>query len=260
VSYSSMDSNYTVLACTAAGVAVGAAAAYFLAPAKRANRNAAFELRYFPVMAKGLGPTLVAEYSGLPWKGNKELGFIARGGPPGNNFADIKESLPFGQLPLLTTADGCMVAQTTAIVNYIGMLAGTEGSGLDYAVSQMLIAEAEDLYAMTNKNVPTIVAPLNQGIKGDKASYDLYWSEKLPPHLANLERLCAAGRGFDETPGGLYLFSILHQLCLIVPSLLAGSKALSAWYAQTLNDPRTAKVLAGESTMGSFKQYFISEP
>ena len=43
VSYSSMDSNYTVLACTAAGVAVGAAAAYFLAPAKRANRNAAFE-------------------------------------------------------------------------------------------------------------------------------------------------------------------------------------------------------------------------
>lgn len=65
-----------------------------------------------------------------------------------------------------------MIAQTTAIVNYIGMIAGTEGSGLDYAVSQMLIAEAEDLYAMTNKNVPTIVAPLNQGIKGDKVQSD----------------------------------------------------------------------------------------
>lgn len=220
----------------------------------------AFELRYFPVMAKGLGPTLVAEHSGLAWKGNKDLGFIARGGPPGNNFTDLKEKLPFGQLPLLTTVEGNMVAQTTAIINYIGKIAGTEGSGLDYAVSQMLIAEAEDIYAMTNRHVPTIVAPLNQGIKGDKGAYDLFWSEKLPPHLANLERLCAAGSGFHGTPGGLYLFSILHQLCLVVPSLLEGSTTLASWYANTLTHPHTAKVLAGDSSMGPFKQYFIVEP
>jgi len=211
-------------------------------------------------MAKGLGPTLAAEFSGLKWAGNKDLGFIARGGPPGKNFVDIKASLPFGQLPLLTTAEGDMVAQTTAILNYIGMIAGTEGSGRDYAVSQMLIAEAEDIYALTNKFVPTIVAPLNQGIKGDKAAYNLYWSEKLPPHLDSLERLCASGRGFNETPGGLYLFSVLHQLCLIVPSLLAGRSALAAWYSKTLKDPRTVKVLSGESSMGAFKQYFIEEP
>ena len=71
--------------------------------------------------------------------------------------------------------------------------------------------------------------------------------------------MCKAGRGF-ETPGGVYLFSILHQLCLVVPSVLSGSAALSAWYKKTLNDPRTAKVLAGESSMGAFKQYFIEEP
>ena len=229
-------------------------------PKKSKRDDAPFELIYFPVMAKGLGPTLVAEYSGLPWVGNKDLGFIARGGPPGKNFADIKAKTPFGQLPLLTTAEGDMIAQTVAIVNYIGMLAGTQGCGLDYATSQMLIAEAEDIYAMLNRHVPTIVAPLNQGTKGDKAAYDLFWSEKLPPHLASLERLCAAGRGFNETPGGLYLFSILHQACLVVPSVLAGSPALSAWYAKTLNDPRTTKVLAGESSMGAYKQYFIEEP
>ena len=242
---------------TAAGVAIGALATYFLT--KRAKRSA-FELRYFPVMAKGLGPTLLAEFSGLPWAGNKDLGFVARGGPPGKNFADIKASTPFGQLPLLTTLEGDLVAQTTAILNYIGMVAGTEGSGRAYAVSQMLIAEAEDIYAMTNRAVPTIVAPLNQGIKGDKANYDLFFAEKLPPHLDNLERLCATGTGFGTTPGALYLFSILHQACLVVPAVIGARTELAGWYSKTLNDPRVAKVLAGESSMGPFKQYFIEEP
>ena len=244
----------------AAAAGVGCAIAYLLIP-KRAKRGVPFELRYFPVMAKGLGPTLVAEYSGMPWVGNKDLGFIARGGPPGKNFADIKDTLPFGQLPLLTTNDGSMIVQTTAIINYIGMVGGIEGDGLDFAVSQMLIAEAEDIYAMLIRNVPTIVAPLNQGIKGDKAAYDLFWSEKLPPHLSNLEKLCAAGTGFHATsPGGLYLFSILYQCSLVVPTLLDGKTALSAWFSKTLNDPRTAKVLKGESSMGTWKQYFIAEP
>ena len=222
--------------------------------------TARFELRYFPVMAKGLGPTLVAEFSGHPWVGNKDLGFVARGGPPGENFADIKASLPFGQLPLLTTAEGDMVVQTTAIVNYIGMISGTAGSGRDFALSQMLIAEAEDIYAMLSKNVPTIVAPLNQGTKGDKAAYDLFWGEKLPPHLDSLERLCATGTGFGVTPGALYLFSILHQVCLVASTSFGTRTALAAWYSKTLNDPRTAKVLAGESSMGPFKQYFIEAP
>jgi hypothetical protein len=198
----------------------------------------------------------------LAWNGNKSVGFVARGeaGAYGKTFADLKSTLPFGQLPLLTTSEGDMIAQTTAILNYIGMIAGTEGSGRTYAVSQMLIAEAEDLWAMASRAVPTIVAPLNQGIKGDKANYDLFWSEKLPPHLDNLERLCAAGTGFDATPGSLYLFSVLHQLCLVVPSLLASKTTLAVWYAKTLGDPRTAKVLTGESAMGPLKQYFIEAP
>jgi len=248
------------LVAAAAGIAVGAIATYLLRRDGPKGSKQPFELRYFAVMAKGLGPALVAEHSDLPWLGSKDLGFLARGGPPGKNFDDIKATLPFGQLPLLTTAEGDMIAQTTAIINYIGKIACTEGRGRDYQVSQMLIAETEDIFALLQRAVPTIVAPLNQGIKGDKAGYDLFWSEKLPPHLENLERLCAAGAGFHETPGGLYLFSVLYQLCLVVPSLLAGKAALGAWYSKTLKDPRTAKVLAGESSIGPFKQYFIKEP
>eukprot|EP01047_Picozoa_sp_COSAG01_P026749 COSAG01_NODE_1734_length_9366_cov_4.124636_15_plen_52_part_00 len=33
-----------------------------------------FKLTYFPLMAKGLGPALCCELSGLPWQGPKDLG------------------------------------------------------------------------------------------------------------------------------------------------------------------------------------------
>ena len=98
--------------------------------------------------------------------------------------------------------------------------------------------------------------PLGSPGKGDKADYDAFWAKKLPPHLANLQRLCAAGRGFDKTPGALYLFSMLHQLVAIQPSLLLSFPILRAWYETTLNAEATQKVLKGHSSMGEFSQYF----
>ena len=63
-------------------------------PAKKAKHSPQpFELRYFPVMAKGLGPALVAEYSGLPWKGREALGFDA-----GKDWKTLKPTTPFGQV------------------------------------------------------------------------------------------------------------------------------------------------------------------
>ena len=209
----------------AAAAGVGCTIAYLLIP-KRAKRGVPFELRYFPVMAKGLGPTLVAEYSGMPWVGNKDLGFIARGGPPGKNFADIKDTLPFGQLPLLTTNDGSMIVQTTAIINYIGMVGGIEGDGLDFAVSQMLIAEAEDIYAMLMQNCQPSSPRSNRASRATRqltTSSGARSCRLISPTL----RSCAAGTGFHATsPGGLYLFSILYQCSLVVPTLLDGTASL----------------------------------
>lgn len=37
--------------------------------------GAGLRLYYFPLLAKGLGPAIVAEMSGLPWQGPKDLGF-----------------------------------------------------------------------------------------------------------------------------------------------------------------------------------------
>ena len=42
-------------------------------PSKRQKKEPEpYTLQYFGVMAKGLGPTLIAEHAGLPWTGNKD--------------------------------------------------------------------------------------------------------------------------------------------------------------------------------------------
>ena len=75
----------------------------------------AVKLYYFPLLARGCGPALVAEFSGVAWLGPKDLGFDSS-----KDWAPMKASgiSPFLQLPLLTGPDGLAVGQTTAIVQY----------------------------------------------------------------------------------------------------------------------------------------------
>ena len=50
-----------------------------------------FTLIYFPLMAKGLGPVLVAEFSGLSWQGPAAVQFDAM------CVVEINPNLPFAQ-------------------------------------------------------------------------------------------------------------------------------------------------------------------
>ena len=131
------------------------------AAASAASATPAFELRYWEVMAKGLGPALVAEWSGQKWAGSASLNHTK------DDFLAMRESgeAPFGQLPLLhvpANAKGGkrVIAQTVAIMNHIGALAGTDGgddlTGREWTTSQMLIAEAEDIYSEMQKRVDTM--------------------------------------------------------------------------------------------------------
>ena len=82
----------------------------------------------------GLAPTLVAEHSGLP---------------------------SFGQLPILDTGS-FVVRQTVTICNYIGRAAGTECRDVnEYTMSQMLMAEGEDLYNLMQRYQPTVFVKEN---------------------------------------------------------------------------------------------------
>ena len=93
---------------------------------KKAKRDSeppdeTLELRYFKVMAKGLGPALVLEHSGVAWKGNADLEFDAA-----EHWAELKPSTPFGQMPVLAGPGGFQLAQTVAIINYVAKVAGSE--------------------------------------------------------------------------------------------------------------------------------------
>mmetsp|Transcript_8570 Transcript_8570/g.9724 ORF Transcript_8570/g.9724 Transcript_8570/m.9724 type:complete len:278 (+) Transcript_8570:25-858(+) len=219
-----------------------------------------FTLTYFAVMAKGLGPALVAAFSGLDWRGNRDTGFT------GAQWAEMKKSgvTIFGQLPLLKTAEGLRVNQTTAILQYIGRKAGMQGATMeDYAMSLMLMAEGEDIYSVLQKYVPTQFVGLGEGAKGDRAAYDAFWEKSLAPHLTNLENLLAAHSGSftssNYTVGELYLWSMLHQACLVRGlELFESTPALGKWYAALLQHDTVRQVLSGDSPFGPIAPYYLS--
>jgi len=231
-------------------------------------------LTYFPLYAKGLAPTLVAEHSGLPYKGNRDTGFTMEQWGALKN----KNKAPFGQLPILDTGS-FVVGQTTAICNYIGRAAGTDGADVnDYTMSQMLMAEGEDLYNLMQKYQPTIF------VKEKEEDNRKFWTEVVPGHMKKLEALMprsgggkaagcfvailpcvplrggATGAGFTSTstsPGELLLFSILYQMNLVNSGFMRRTPRLESWFQNVQAMPATARVLAGESAMGKLQPYFI---
>ena len=118
------------------------------------------------------------------------------------------------------------------------------------------------------KYVPTLYKRLSSpGItttKGTRSDYDHFFSESLPKHLTQIQTLITTssrqtqceGEGF--LPGELYLFSIIHQACLVAP-FIALFPDLQAWYRAILNSESTQKVLCGESKMGLLNQYFQAD-
>ena len=265
----------------ALGLGLGAATTLLLSRRSKRPRSSAasstpssLELRYFDVAAKGLGPTLCAEFSGLNWEGNASLKHDRE------KWAEIKRSggAPFMQQPLLTTQSGEIIAQTVAIVNWIGQKAGTGGVTNDgcwrsWSTSQMLIAEAEDIYDLMQKFVPTKYVALGTGSKiHGKEKYDEFWRATLPKHLIMLEKFMkgkgyhsmesGGGGGGDPTTGELYLFSMLYQAQQVCPGgknvMLGGEEVATvcAWYDSINMDSRTIRVVSGKSVMGELKPYF----
>jgi len=224
---------------------------------KKAKVDDAMTLTYFPVMAKGLGPAIVAEMSGLPWRGNNDTGFET------TKWGPLKQSgkCPFGQLPLLEV-NGFNIGQSTAIVNYIGKMAGTEGSGAEFAMSQMLLAEGEDIYALMGKRQPTINAGYHQRGKTGPEENKVFWEETIPAEMEKLETLLKSTSGDNFTSSGtsvgeLYLFAMLYQCKLLKSGFLDATPALLKFYNTVSALPGVAKVLAGKSSIGELKQYFV---
>ena len=155
-----------------------------------ASGESAFELIYFPVMAKGLQLAFIAEMSGLPWTGYTS----EESGP--KSWPEIKDSgvAPFGQMPLLKVTGGITLGQSTAIANYISKLAGPALRGespTDFAKSQMCMAEGEDIYAALQNCMLQKWKTPEARKEGEEAAA-AFFKDGLAKHLGNLEKLATA--------------------------------------------------------------------
>lgn len=231
------------------------------------------ELRYFPLLARGLGPTLVLHYSGIPFHGNATLDFQTK-----RDWKNFKPQTPFGQLPVLQIkkkgSDYKIVGQTCAIISYIGDAYPTSFSLLptNSSFNMQLMCFAEEIYGIMDRTIPTIYKRLSEHsaagsiftTKGTREQYDRAVSDggKFRDRLSRLDTFLES-HTTNETgisnflPGELYLFSTLYQLNLVKPSLISSTSTTRIWYAKIEASSQTQKVLSGESPMGILKQYFV---
>jgi glutathione S-transferase len=219
------------------------------------------QLIYFPVYAKGLQLAMIAEMSGLKWEGKTTEGDGA------NSWASIKATgvAPFGQMPLLKTSGGRVVAQSTAIANYIARKGGMEGNtDDDFIMSQMCMAEGEDIFKLIfGAELAFWKTPEVRAAKAEEQKK--VFTEDIPAHLANLEKLCGAS-GFTstgETAGEIYLFGMIYQATVAGGAgLVDAFPNLKAWFNTIAAKAAIKKVIAGEAgAPGSFKlkPYFLSD-
>eukprot|EP00933_Yihiella_yeosuensis_P006784 TRINITY_DN111572_c0_g1_i1.p1 TRINITY_DN111572_c0_g1~~TRINITY_DN111572_c0_g1_i1.p1 ORF type:complete len:251 (+),score=52.11 TRINITY_DN111572_c0_g1_i1:96-755(+) len=216
---------------------------------------APLKFTYFPVMAKGLGPSICLEVSGLEWEGTSQV--------PAE-WPALKPQTPFGQLPILEMPEGLVISEMCAIINVIGRKK-PEMQGADdveFAVSQMLMQFGEDLYNTMQKFQDTVFAK----DKCPKEETEKMWAETVPGHMAKLEALIQKyGKGNDRftasgmTVGELSLFAYLYQMKLVNDGMLSSTPSLSAFFQRIASDERVKKVIETGSKMGTpFNQYFVA--
>lgn len=224
---------------------------------------APMKLNYFPLTAKGFGVSLVLEDSGLKWQpndfGGQGLKTLKEAFPVwGEKKA---ETFPFHQMPVLYTGDQC-IGQCTAICQFIGFKGNTLGStDRDYAISGMLLHQADEVYDAMYKDLPAIVDMVHSYDHKTKEAYDALFSTKIPGLLAPLEALVEHESGFTttgSTPGELYLWSFLYQLMTCEAKTLNAYPKMLAWYQRTAERPSVQKVLRGEGPIGIMEPMFMS--
>merc|ERR1719379_2005602 len=150
-------------------------------------------LVYWPLKAKNIASVVALEVSGLEW------GVGARPGSKGTGdlwaeWLEMKPKTPWGFLPNLTVPGGDDIGSELAILQYIGrkkpLLAGE--SDKDFAISQELIHQGEELYQKITKFVPTVMekdkspdAYKNFMTNGDKTTHSA--AQGLPVYMGHFE-------------------------------------------------------------------------
>lgn len=220
------------------------------------SQCAAAKFTYFGLWAKGPSCALALQHSGMDWEGAFP-----------EDWKSMKATTPFWHLPILEVPDVGTIGHELAILNYIGHQYPDMGgnSSKDFAISQQLMNQAEDIYQKLSK--------LKTGyITGEDA--DAFWTDEneqthnrnfgVKVFLKLLEAFyanCGGEKGkftsSGKTVGECKLFSSLHILKLIKADILAAYPGLTAFYDRFAAEEATRTILEGTGKMpGCFSQYF----
>jgi len=223
-----------------------------------------YTLTYFGIFGKGTSIALALAHSGLQWK----VEFP-------DDWPSLKPMATWGHLPLLEVPGGAKVGHELAILNYIGHISPAMGgeSSVDFAASQQLMAQAEDIYQKLTKLQNTIMAKDKapaEDVKhmwesteagGHNAGYG------IPVYLQFIETFltkCGDTKKGKFTSSGLTvgeckLFATFCILTSIKEDILAAFPGLTAFYKRVSGLKETKGVLDGTLNMpGPFKPYFIA--
>eukprot|EP00037_Helgoeca_nana_P014353 m.133974 g.133974 ORF g.133974 m.133974 type:complete len:256 (+) comp22512_c0_seq1:119-886(+) len=155
---------------------------------------------------------------------------------------EIKQHTPFGQAPFLTHGP-LKIGQSGAISRYIAKIGGLSGgSDADFAMSEMLLCEADDILA--------ILAGAKYRNGNTAKAWDAALDEQLPPHYANLEKLLRPGaRCFTAVgpcAGDIAIFAALDIVMDLDPRLIAGFPLLTAFFRTISSLPSLQATLAAD--------------
>ena len=208
---------------------------------------------YFPVHNSGLGILLTLEAHALPWDANS-VGFDAWGPMKATGAA------PFDRLPILETDDAGTIAETLAILRYLGRRTDSEGKDeLEKVRGGMLMGFVEEMRADHKFVQPTVLDKTKSAEKCKE-----YWEKTLPAHLDKLEKFLDGKDRVTEagkSPTEFHLWSHLHQLLCLQggsDSMKEGRPHLHSFYTRIDDLDSTKNVVSGNSLFGGFFPYFLT--
>eukprot|EP01012_Entosiphon_sulcatum_P009726 TRINITY_DN15554_c0_g1_i2.p1 TRINITY_DN15554_c0_g1~~TRINITY_DN15554_c0_g1_i2.p1 ORF type:complete len:203 (+),score=50.67 TRINITY_DN15554_c0_g1_i2:652-1260(+) len=198
---------------------------------------APIKIIYFPVRARQFIAALVAEIGNLDY----EIETVTE------EWLKMKADAPFGQLPILIDGD-IRMAQSLAIARYLARKADLLGKpDADFAQSEQLLQEAEDLYIASATNLPKTWS------KAKPEGFDTFLHETVPRHLGYLEKLVKDGKFTSEiTIGELAVYAVLNLIRNVKDDILEGFPGVTAVYDRIASHPKVTAWVAA-----SPQAYFV---
>jgi len=184
----------------------------------------ALKLYYWNVKARGQLPALLLSIGNLDheWVRNPD-------------WPAMKDQTPFGQLPVLKDGD-LTIGQSMAIARYIAHKGGLQGEGKDFAVSEMMIEEQNDLY---NALAKAMYAPSDK-----PAAWKNALEVEIPKHFALIEKLLHGEHfGSKLTAGDVAIWSILNIILDLNAHALDAFPKLKAFYEKLSHHAGVASYL-----------------